>query len=91
MAVVRVMSSMNRIRVVFFATLKQRAGIPSVELDLPQPTDVAALKRQLAHDYPDLTPSMASVLTAVNHEYAFDETTIPDGAEVALFPPVSGG
>jgi molybdopterin synthase catalytic subunit len=28
---------------------------------------------------------------AVNKEYSFDEDLIPRGAEVALFPPVSGG
>jgi molybdopterin converting factor subunit 1 len=82
---------MNRIRVMFFATLKQRAGISSVELDIPRSMDVGALKLRLAHDYPGLTPSLKSVLTAINHEYAFDDTTIPSGAEVALFPPVSGG
>ena len=27
----------------------------------------------------------------INQAYAFDEEVIPDGAEVALFPPVSGG
>jgi len=75
----------------FFATLKQRAGISSVDLDVPQAMDVAGLKRRLAQDYPGLTPSLGSVLTAINHEYAFDETAIPNGAEVALFPPVSGG
>jgi molybdopterin converting factor subunit 1 len=75
----------------FFATLRQRAGISSVELDVPQTIDVAALKKRLAQDYPGLTPSLDSVLTAINHEYAFDETAIPNGAEVALFPPVSGG
>jgi molybdopterin converting factor subunit 1 len=82
---------MNRIRVMFFATLRQRAGVSSVEMDIPAAMDVAGLKLQLANEYPGLTPSLDSVLTAVNHEYAFDETTIPSGAEVALFPPVSGG
>jgi molybdopterin converting factor small subunit len=31
------------------------------------------------------------VLISVNQEYAFDEAIIPADAEVALFPPVSGG
>jgi len=30
-------------------------------------------------------------LVAVNKEYAPDEAAIPRNAEVALFPPVSGG
>lgn len=31
------------------------------------------------------------MLISVNQEYAFDDVVIPDGAEIALFPPVSGG
>jgi len=34
---------------------------------------------------------MASTLVSVNREFAFDENVIPEGAEIALFPPVSGG
>ena len=34
---------------------------------------------------------MKNVLVSVNKEYSFDETAIPQDAEVALFPPVSGG
>jgi len=30
-------------------------------------------------------------LVAINKEYAFDQEEIPQGAEIALFPPVSGG
>jgi molybdopterin synthase catalytic subunit len=30
-------------------------------------------------------------LVAVNREYAFDDDIIPEGAEVGIFPPVSGG
>jgi molybdopterin converting factor small subunit len=34
---------------------------------------------------------MKTILVSVNKEYAFDEAAIPQDAEVALFPPVSGG
>jgi molybdopterin synthase catalytic subunit len=34
---------------------------------------------------------METTLISVNKEYGFDEDVIPEGAEVALFPPVSGG
>ena len=30
-------------------------------------------------------------LITINREYAFDEAVIPPGAELAMFPPVSGG
>ncbi|HEY4717695.1 MAG TPA: molybdenum cofactor biosynthesis protein MoaE, partial [Anaerolineales bacterium] len=35
--------------------------------------------------------SSSSMLVAVNQQYAFDRDVIPAGAEIALFPPVSGG
>jgi molybdopterin converting factor small subunit len=34
---------------------------------------------------------MKSVLTTIDREYAFDEAVIPSSAEIAMFPPVSGG
>jgi molybdopterin synthase catalytic subunit len=34
---------------------------------------------------------MSFALVSVNREYAFDGDIIPSGAELALFPPVSGG
>ena len=82
---------MNDITIMFFATLRQRAGVKAVQLTVPSTMDVGALKQQLGRDFPDLQSSLATVLVAVNREYAFDEAIIPPNAEVALFPPVSGG
>jgi molybdopterin converting factor subunit 1 len=80
-----------KITVLFFATLRDYAGIKSIELDLAPETTVQGLKRHLAKNYPKLTEPMKTVLVAINHEFGFDENVIPDGAEVAMFPPVSGG
>jgi len=81
----------NRIKLLFFATLRDRAGVRSLELDVPADMTVKGLKAKLSEDYPNLKDSMKSVLVAVNHEYAFDEAVLPKDAEIALFPPVSGG
>jgi molybdopterin converting factor subunit 1 len=82
---------MNKIKVLFFATLRDRAGTKSVELEVSADLTVRALKDKLASDYPNLKESMKTVLVSVNKEYALDEAAIPQNAEVALFPPVSGG
>jgi molybdopterin converting factor subunit 1 len=82
---------MNHIKVLFFATLRDRAGTKSVELEVPADMTVRALKDRLASDYPNLKELMKNVLVSVNKEYAFEETMIPQDAELALFPPVSGG
>lgn len=82
---------MNHITVLFFATLRDRAGVKSLVVDLPEGATVASLKEHLVRKNPNLAQSMETVLVAINREYAFDETVIPKNAEVAMFPPVSGG
>ncbi len=82
---------MNRVRVLFFATLRDRAGRRSAEIELPDEATVHSLKEQLAMAFPELRPTLSSVLVAINREYAAEEAPIPEAAEVALFPPVSGG
>lgn len=82
---------MKQINVLFFATLKERAGVDRAQLELPDEARVRDLKVRLCQDYPALEPALDSTLVSVNREFAFDEDPIPAGAEVALFPPVSGG
>lgn len=82
---------MIHIRVLFFATLRERAGIKSTEIDISNETTVQELKNILVEKYPELKGSMDSVVIAINREFAFDEALVPADAEVALFPPVSGG
>jgi molybdopterin synthase catalytic subunit len=82
---------MNKIRILFFATLRERAGMKLLELEVPPGMTVHALKEKLAGDFPDLRESMGTVLVSINKEFSLDEAVIPPQAEVALFPPVSGG
>ena len=79
------------IKILFFATIRDRAGTKSLDLEIPVGTTVQGLKDLIARDYPNLKQSMQTVLISVNKEYAFDEAVIPVNAEVAMFPPVSGG
>jgi molybdopterin converting factor subunit 1 len=82
---------MIRIKVLFFATLRDRAGTKSFELEIPDNTTVQDLKNLVVASYPGLHETMDTVVISVNREFAFDESIVPDGAEVAMFPPVSGG
>ena len=78
-------------QVLFFATLKDRAGVRQALIELPPGSTVADLKARLRIDYPALDEVLASTLVSINREFAFDEDVLPLDAEVALFPPVSGG
>lgn len=82
---------MNRVKLLFFATLRDRAGAKSMELEIPPNLTVQGLKDKLSTEYPKLKESMSSVLITIDREYAFDDAVIPPGAELAMFPPVSGG
>lgn len=82
---------MNHIKLLFFATIRDRAGTKSMEMDIPVETTIQGLKDKLSMDYPKLKDSMKSVLITINREYAFDEATVPMNAEIGMFPPVSGG
>lgn len=82
---------MNHIKLLFFATIRDRVGMKSLELDIPTDLTILQLKEKIGVDYPNLKESMKSVLITINREYAFDEAVIPLNAEIALFPPVSGG
>jgi molybdopterin synthase catalytic subunit len=81
----------NVVKVLFFATLKQVVGREEIFLTLPDNMRVSDFKHELSVNYPALTDMMKSVIVAVNHEFASDVDYIPLDAEIAVFPPVSGG
>jgi len=80
-----------RIKVLFFATFRDLAGTRETIVELPVEPVVKELKSHLQIKFPGISPTINTCLISVNREFAFDSDTIPDGAEVAIFPPVSGG
>ncbi|MDD5369158.1 MAG: molybdopterin converting factor subunit 1 [Anaerolineaceae bacterium] len=82
---------MNPIQVLFFASLREQAGTHRAQIEIPDGARVSDLKSCLIERFPQLEKGLHSMLVAVNQEFAFDEDVVPGGAEVALFPPVSGG
>ena len=82
---------MNRIRVLFFATLKDRAGVKETTLDMPEEATVMDLKTHLRQEFAGLSQALDSALVSINREFALEDENLPAGAEVAFFPPVSGG
>lgn len=79
------------ISILFFAHLKEIAGVDRLEMELPAGASVKDLKDQLAARFPGLVNALPTVIVAVNRDFGFDEDLIPDQAEIAIFPPVSGG
>lgn len=79
------------VRVLYFATLRSRAGVRQEEVSLPEGATVDELKRTLAGRHSELGPALGTALVSVNREYAMAEERLNEGDEVAVFPPVSGG
>ena len=79
------------ISVRLFARASQLAGVGETQVELESGATVADLKHCLVQSHPDLSVVMPTLFVAVNAEYADDAHVIPEAAEVACFPPVSGG
>ena len=80
-----------KVKIFFFATLSEYVGAKSFDLEVPANTTVATLKEILVKRYPRMATAQKSIMAAVNREYAAGEQVIPVDAEIAFFPPVSGG
>ena len=79
------------VKVLLFAQARDLAGSETVEIELSDGATVADLRQTLVEKHPALERIAPSLLIAVNNDYAEDATEVPTGAEVACFPPVSGG
>jgi molybdopterin converting factor subunit 1 len=84
-------AKMTNITILFFASLRDITGVRKMNKTIPDDLLISGLKKMLADEYPGLKEIMASVIVSLDHEFAFDNSSIPADAEIALFPPVSGG
>ena len=83
------------ISLLYFARLREALGVSSEQVDLPaEVSDVAGLVAWLRNRggawEDELAPGRA-FRVAVNQDMADADTSLKDGDEVALFPPVTGG
>jgi MoaE-MoaD fusion protein len=80
-----------RVRVRLFAIQRELAGAREVELELPAGASIEDAWSALVARHPALGPGRAYVRFARNADYADADTTLADGDELAIIPPVSGG
>ena len=82
-----------RIQIRYFASLREALG-PSEGVDWSGPCTVGQLRQSLVDRggrHADLLGPQRAVRCAVNQVLAATDDLIPEGAEVAFFPPVTGG
>jgi molybdopterin converting factor subunit 1 len=80
------------VQVRLFAMLRERVGASSLELELDDGATVQQAVDALGqrHGLGDVFKRM-QVAMAINRDYASSDSTLRDGDELALIPPVSGG
>jgi molybdopterin converting factor subunit 1 len=85
-------SASKPIEVLYFAALRERMGVGSERLELPEGVgDVGRLVAFLEASRPALRGVLGSVRFAVGDEFVSLERELVAGDIVALIPPVSGG
>jgi molybdopterin converting factor subunit 1 len=80
-----------RVRVRFFAVLRDVVGRSEREVLLAEPATPEALWAELVRDHPALAERRRALAVAVNRAYARFDTPLAEGDEVVFLPPVSGG
>jgi molybdopterin converting factor subunit 1 len=80
-----------KIRVLFFASLREKVKASEALEEVAAGTTVGELWSLLCAKHDSIAPMTASVSFAVNREYADRDAVLREGDEVALIPPVSGG
>lgn len=79
------------IRILYFASLKDRAGAARETIEVPETADVAALWEAVKAKHPLLREMTTRPMAACDMTYAPWDRSLRDVSEVAFLPPVSGG
>ncbi|ODV08578.1 MAG: molybdopterin converting factor subunit 1 [Rubrivivax sp. SCN 70-15] len=82
-----------KIQLRYFAALREALG-PAETLELPAGTTLGALRDRLLERggrHAEVLARTRAVRCALNQVMSDEATVIEDGAEVAFFPPVTGG
>jgi len=80
-----------RVVVKLFAGARELAGQEEIAIELPAGATVRQLRERLAEDHTELFPLLSHAWFAIDAVYCDNEAPIPEFAEIACIPPVSGG
>ena len=80
-----------KLTLVPFAILRELLPESALVQEVPEGTTTTQLMRQLAQAHPDAEGILRVTRLAPKDEYMNRESSLQDGAEYCLIPPVSGG
>ncbi len=80
-----------KVRVQFYAQLRDLVGIRELEVELPQGATVRDLLDQVYAQRPALRAHDKSILIGAGLEFVDRNYELKPGEEIAIMPPVQGG
>jgi molybdopterin converting factor subunit 1 len=80
-----------KVRLLFFAVLRDIAGTDARELSLAEGTTASEVWALLRASYPKLMEYAQPPMIAINESYAAPDAALREGDELAFIPPVAGG
>jgi len=80
-----------KVRLLFFAVLRDITGQTETELELAGGTRPADIWQQLRAQYAKLADYAQPPMIAINESYESPDVELHDGDELAFIPPVAGG
>ena len=80
-----------KIRIRYFASLREIVGQAEEVLSVPEGAQVSTIRELLLIRYPRLQSIMERSVCAVNHQYVAAETVLYEGDELVFIPPTGGG
>lgn len=81
-----------KIKILYFAAVRDLVGIAEENLELPEDVNsITQLSDHLERLHSELTDRLKNVRFARNEEFAKMSDTISEGDAIALIPPVAGG
>jgi len=80
-----------KVRVQFYAHLREVTGIHEMELELPRGATVRELLEKIYAQKPALRAHDKSVLIGAGLEFVDRNYKLNPGEEIAIMPPVQGG
>jgi MoaD family protein len=80
-----------KIRVQFYAQLRDLMGISDLDVDVPEGATVRDLLEKIYSQQPSLRDHDKSILVGAGVEFVDRDYNLKAGGEIAIMPPVQGG
>ncbi|MDO1581717.1 molybdopterin converting factor subunit 1 [Rhizobium oryzicola] len=84
-----------KVKLVYFAWVRERLDKPEEELDLPETVvtvaDLLAHLKTLGEEYETALQHENVIRVAINQEHAEHDEPIAGAREIGIFPPMTGG